>query len=261
MGVRSHLVALCVCFSLLGSVAEAEVMKKPGASVSAGFGVPITIVVSEEQKRFVSSFSSSGPSSYKMDIKLVERDEYEARNWIQKSLKNYGRVVSPLYVHFINLTDRIDGYNGKITVNVPDGIKNLSMFSLETNGNVRKIKFEVNKEDNTISFDVDKNDCYFVLVDEKVKTNNKKSKNFAKRKSSPVRRLYKSKPAKQKQTSDGSLTLGEILVSPWILLSSFFWYDDSRKKNINKAKRYRGHKSGSRYNQHRYLKYKGVRYK
>lgn len=260
MGVRSYLVVLCVCFSLLGSVAEAEVMKKSGVSVSARFAIPVSIVVSEEQKRFVSSFYSSDPSSYKMDIKLVESDEYEARGWIQKSLKNYGRVVSPLYVHFMDLSDRIDGYNGKIIVNIPDGIKNLSMFSLETNGNVRKIKFEVNKEANTISFDVDKNDCYFVLVDEKVQTNNKKSKKIAKSKSSPIRRLYKSKPAKQKQTSDGSLTLGEILVSPWILLSSFFWYDDSRKRNI-KAKRYREHKSGSRYNQHRYSKYKGVRYK
>ncbi len=261
MGVKNYLVALFICFSLLGNLAEAEVMKKPGTSVSAKFGVPISVIVSEEQKRFVSSFSSSDPSSYKMDIKLVENDEYEARNWIQKSLKDYGKIVSPLYVHFINLSDRVDGYNGKITVNIPDGIKNLSMLSLETNGNVRKIKFEVNKEANTISFDVDKNDCYFVLVDEKIETRSKKNKNFDKKKSSPIRRLSRSKPAKQKQTSDGSLTLDEILVSPWILLSSFFWYDDSKKKNMNKAKRYREHRSGSRYNRHRYSKYKGVRYK
>lgn len=264
MGVRDYLVTFFVSCSVLGNMAYAEILNKPGASVSAKAKIPINIPISEEQRRFVVSYSSSNPLSYKMDIKLVESNEHEVRSWIQQSLESYGTVIFSLYVHFINFGNNIDSYNGEITVNVPQGIRNASMLSLGTDKNISKIKFKFNQETNTISFNVNKNDCYFVLVDEKTATNSKKSRNSVKMKSSvshkSLSKSVKSKTAKQKRTADTCLNLEEILVSPWIFLPFFFWYDDSKKKNV-KARRYRGYQPGLRYARNRYLKYKGVRYK
>ena len=243
-------------------ISYAEVLIEPGTSIESISSISdVSISVSEEQKRVVKSYESSDPLSYMLDIKLVEKNEYEPQEWIWKNLKNYGTVIYPIYVHFINVNDKtINNYSGKITIDLPTDVKNPSMFLLETNENVREINFKINKETDTVSFDVDQNDCCFVLVDKIVKQEPKKSTKILK--SASVRRKSSNfQYAKQKRTSDSCLTLSEILCSPWILISSLFWYEDSRKKRLNKARRYRKYRKGTRYIHHRYLKYKGARYK
>ena len=88
-------------------ISYAEVLIEPGTSIESISSISdVSISVSEEQKRVVKSYESSDPLSYMLDIKLVEKNEYEPQEWIWKNLKNYGIVIYQTYLYFININHK-----------------------------------------------------------------------------------------------------------------------------------------------------------